>query len=118
MIPIDRAHLFLSAGTHPGRKGKNNEDRYGVSAYQVGEQDLTPSLMAIIADGVGGHRAGEVAAEIAVEIVSHVVAESNAKDPERTLADGINQQPRFFRNGYYMCLCMDPGKSTIHYICW
>ena len=91
MIPLDRAHLFVSAGTHPGRKGKNNEDRYGVSAYQVGEQDLTPSLIAIIADGVGGHRAGEVAAEMAVEIVSYVVAESKAKDPERTLADGIYQ---------------------------
>ena len=91
MIPLDRTHLNVSAGTHPGRKGKNNEDRYGVSAYQVSEEDLTPSLLAVIADGVGGHRAGEVAAEMAVEIVSHVVAESNAKDPERILADAIHQ---------------------------
>ncbi len=91
MIPLDRAHINISAGTHPGRKGKNNEDRYGVSAYQVGEVNRTPSLLAVIADGVGGHRAGEVAAEMAVEIVSHVVAESKAKDPERTLADAISQ---------------------------
>jgi protein phosphatase len=91
MILLDRTHLNVSAGTHPGRKGKNNEDRYGVSAYQVSEEDLTPSLLAVIADGVGGHRAGEVAAEMAVEIVSHVVAESNAKDPERILADAIHQ---------------------------
>ena len=39
MIPLDRAHLYVSAGTHPGRKGKNNEDRYAVSAYQVGEEN-------------------------------------------------------------------------------
>lgn len=91
MIPLDRAHLYVSAGTHPGRKGKNNEDRYAVSAYQVGEENLKPSLLAVIADGVGGHRAGEVAAEMAVEIVSHVVAESEAKDPKSTLEDAIRQ---------------------------
>ena len=91
MILLDRTQFYVSAGTHPGRKGKNNEDRYGVSAYQVSEENLTPSLLAVIADGVGGHRAGEVAAEMAVEIVSHVVAESNAKDPERILTDAIHQ---------------------------
>lgn len=91
MIPIDRAHLYVSAGTHPGRKGKNNEDRYGVSAYQVSQEDLTPVLLAVIADGVGGHRAGEVAAEMAVEIVSHVVAESDGRDAEDILADAIYQ---------------------------
>jgi len=91
MIPVDRAHIYVSAGTHPGRKGKNNEDRYGVSSYQVGEDNRTPCLLAVIADGVGGHRAGEVAAEMAVEIVSHVVAESKAKEPEKTLADAISQ---------------------------
>jgi serine/threonine protein phosphatase PrpC len=91
MIPLDHAHLYVSVGTNPGRKGKNNEDRFGVSAYQVSEDVLTPSLLAVIADGVGGHRAGEVAAEMAVEIVSHVVAESDAKDPGGTLADAIRQ---------------------------
>jgi protein phosphatase len=91
MIPIDHAHLYVSVGTDPGKKGKNNEDRFGVSAYQVSEVNNTPSLLAVVADGVGGHRAGEVAAEMAVEIVSHVVAESNAKDPKETLADAVRQ---------------------------
>jgi protein phosphatase len=91
MIPIERAHLYVSAGTHQGKKGKNNEDRFGVSAFQVNEDVLTPSLLAVVADGVGGHRAGEVAAEMAVEIVSHVVAESEAKDPKGILTDAIRQ---------------------------
>ena len=91
MIPIDRAHLYVSAGTHQGKKGKNNEDRFGVSAFQVSEDVQTPSLLAVVADGVGGHRAGEVAAEMAVEIVSHEVAESEAKDPKGILNDAIRQ---------------------------
>jgi hypothetical protein len=35
MIPAERAHLKISAVTHPGMSGKNNEDRYGVSAYRL-----------------------------------------------------------------------------------
>lgn len=85
MITVERSHLHVAAITHPGMKGKNNEDRYAVSAYQVGRRDETPSLFAIVADGVGGHRAGEVAAEIAVEYLSRRVAESDASAPLETL---------------------------------
>jgi PPM family protein phosphatase len=89
VIPVSQAHLFVSAVTHPGMKGKNNEDRYAVSAFRLSEGNPTPSLLAIIADGVGGHRAGEVAAEIAVDVISQVVSESNAQHPTQTLADAI-----------------------------
>jgi PPM family protein phosphatase len=89
VIPVSQAHLFVSAVTHPGMKGKNNEDRFSVSAFRLSEDDPTPSLLAVIADGVGGHRAGEVAAEIAVDVISQVVSESNAKHPTQTLADAI-----------------------------
>lgn len=85
MIAVERSHLHIAAITHPGMRGKNNEDRYAVSAYQVGRRDDTPSLFGIVADGVGGHRAGEVAAEIAVEHISRRVAESDASDPLNTL---------------------------------
>lgn len=82
---VPDAHLPVIAVTDPGRGGRNNEDSYSVSAYQVSEADLTPSLFAIIADGVGGHQAGEVAAETAVEVISQVVADSNADQPLTTL---------------------------------
>lgn len=85
MNPVDDAHLPVIAVTDPGRGGKNNEDSYAVSAYQVSENDPTPSLFAIIADGVGGHQAGEVAAEMAVEMISEVVANSSADQPLTTL---------------------------------
>lgn len=85
MIAVERSHLHVAAITHPGMKGKNNEDRYAVSAYQISRRDETPSLFGIVADGVGGHRAGEVAAEIAVEHISRRVAESDASAPLDTL---------------------------------
>ena len=89
MIPADRAHLYVAASTHPGMKGKNNEDQYAVSAYLLSEADPTPSLLAIVSDGIGGHRAGEVASQIAVETISRTVAKSDGSNPTATLEDAI-----------------------------
>lgn len=91
MIPVERAHLYIAATTHPGRKGKNNEDRYAVAAYKLSRRDPHSSVFAVIADGVGGHRAGEVAAEIAVETISRVVGSSNGKQPLNILQNAISQ---------------------------
>ncbi|HVM72392.1 MAG TPA: protein phosphatase 2C domain-containing protein [Anaerolineales bacterium] len=61
--------------------GKQNEDRLAVSAYRLSEKDATRSVFAIVSDGIGGHRAGEVAAEMAVESISQMVARSDAVQP-------------------------------------
>jgi serine/threonine protein phosphatase PrpC len=89
MIRIDRAHLKVSARTHPGMTGKQNEDRFAVTAYQVGPSNPTPSLFAVVADGIGGHRAGELAAEMAVNVISHTVSQSDAFEPLNTLQVAI-----------------------------
>lgn len=94
MIPVESAHLAAYAISHPGMKGKNNEDRYLVSAFRVSETDATPALLALVADGVGGHRAGEVAAEIAVDVISRVVASSDASQPLPTLRQAFEQANR------------------------
>lgn len=94
MIPAARAHLYVSAASHPGLRGKGNEDRYGVSAYWVEDEQQTPALLAVLADGIGGHRAGEVAAELAVETISRMIAESDASDPLGALQQAIIQTGR------------------------
>ena len=91
MIPKERAHLFAAAITHEGMSGKNNEDSYAVSAYTLSETDPTPSVFAIVADGVGGHHAGEVASEIAVETISRIVSESDGTNPQNVLEYSIKQ---------------------------
>lgn len=91
MRPAESAHLPVYAATDPGRSGKNNEDNYAVSAHVLRESDSTPSLVAIIADGVGGHQAGEIASSMAVEIISQIVADSDASQPLNTLEKAFSQ---------------------------
>jgi protein phosphatase len=81
MIPVKRAHLAVKAVSHAGSSGKNNEDRFGISAYTLEDAQRTPSVLAVIADGIGGHRAGEVAAELAIETISRSVAQSDGSQP-------------------------------------
>lgn len=78
-------------------KGKNNEDRYAVSAYYLDESQRTASVFAIVSDGIGGHRAGEVAAEIAVETINQKIAESDASQPTLILQDAVVQASEAIR---------------------
>jgi protein phosphatase len=89
MIRTKQAHLHVAALTHPGMAGRDNEDRLAVSSYRIGENDATHSVFAIVSDGIGGHRAGEVAAEMAVENISHMVAQSDARRPVEILDNAI-----------------------------
>ena len=89
MIRTENPHLQTAALSHPGMTGKNNEDRFAVSAYRTSTDNPTPSLLAVLCDGIGGHRAGEVAAEVAVNTISQVVAESDATQPMEVLQKAI-----------------------------
>jgi serine/threonine protein phosphatase PrpC len=89
VIRSPRAHLVTTAASHAGLSGKNNEDRYGVSAFQLGGDLQIPSVLGVVADGIGGHRAGEVAAELAIEEISRAVAQSDAAQPVQILQQAI-----------------------------
>ena len=90
MIRSSTAHLHVAALSHPGMTGKNNEDRYAVSSFKMSADDPRPVLFAVVADGIGGHRAGEVAAELAVNYISQGVGESNGKKPLKILESAIH----------------------------
>jgi len=90
MKQVRRSYLPVLALTHPGMRGKNNEDRYGVSAFRLDDADRTPALLAVLCDGIGGHRAGEVAAEIAVNRISAAVANSGEHlEPVQVLQSAV-----------------------------
>jgi protein phosphatase len=89
MIRSTVAHLHIAALSHAGMTGKNNEDRYAVSSFNISEEDPRPVVFAVVADGIGGHRAGEVAAELAVNYISQGVAESNGKKPLKIMETAI-----------------------------
>jgi protein phosphatase len=89
MNRTSRAHLIVEAQTHPGMTGKNNEDRYAVASFVADTKEQTPILFAVLADGIGGHKAGEVAAELAVNHIMEVVAKSDGRHPHRTMEDAV-----------------------------
>ena len=90
MNRTEKSHINSAAITHPGMTGKNNEDRYGVSAFTLGDEVDTPVLLAVLSDGIGGHRAGEVASEMVVDLISRQIAASDGKSPTRTLEKAIH----------------------------
>jgi serine/threonine protein phosphatase PrpC len=97
VIPNKRAHIYVAAGTDDGLKGKNNEDMFSVTAYQLSETDDTPVLFSILADGIGGHESGEVASSIAVEMISQAVAESDASQPTAIMQAAMIQASKAIR---------------------
>jgi len=89
MIRTDAVHHPVYAITHPGMTGKNNEDRYGLTGLRLGPADNTPAVLAVLADGIGGHRAGEVAAQMAVDIVLERVSTGDPGAPLEAIRAGI-----------------------------
>jgi protein phosphatase len=91
MIPIKQAHLHVAALSHMGMVRKNNEDNFAVSAFQLSEKDPTPAVFAILCDGIGGHKAGEVASEMAVNRISAGVARSDGTRPIEVLRTAFHE---------------------------
>ncbi len=91
MIPSERSHLHVAANSHPGMSGKNNEDRYAISAYRLETASSSPVLLGIVSDGIGGHQAGEVAAENVVKSIIQIVSDSEGDKPLSILHDAITQ---------------------------
>src|SRR5215475_3248285 len=91
MIRTQRAHLNVEAHTHAGMTGKNNEDRYAVASFVPSAQDRTPVLFAVLADGIGGHRGGEVAAELAVNHIMQSVARSDGKYSRHIIEQAVSE---------------------------
>jgi serine/threonine protein phosphatase PrpC len=89
MIRTSLPHMHVAALSDPGLSGKGNEDRYAVSSFHIAVDDPRPSVFAVIADGIGGHLAGDIAAELTVNYIMAGVAESNARKPVKILEAAI-----------------------------
>jgi PPM family protein phosphatase len=88
--------LKIAAGTDIGLKRKINEDTYLV------RDDLG---LFIVADGMGGHRAGEVASQMVVNAISEYWTGLKAKkDPSfiRPVLKNISEKAKHLVNSIYM----------------
>jgi serine/threonine protein phosphatase PrpC len=126
MNRTQRSHLNVAALSHAGMVGKNNEDRYTVSSY-IGQEDR-PVLFAIVSDGIGGHRAGEVAAELTVNYILEKISESDGKHPLEIMESAIHsasqaiasrsasQADQFGMGATCACLWIEGNKLYTAYI--
>lgn len=89
MIPSNQNHLDTSSITDPGSRGRLNEDSYQITSFTISDNDDTPVLLTVVADGIGGHKAGEIASRIAVETIINAVAESDMSDPQWILKSAL-----------------------------
>jgi serine/threonine protein phosphatase PrpC len=96
MIPSDQPHLRVAAVSNPGRVRDHNEDSYGVTAYRL-EPNNVPALLAVLADGIGGHQAGEVASALTVDAVVTTVESHPGGEPLAVLGQAVQEAARQVR---------------------
>ena len=71
--------------TDVGQKRKINQDSVFAQETQIGN---LPNLF-VVADGMGGHNAGDFASRFAVNSITEYIRESSEKNPIRLLQDAI-----------------------------
>jgi len=88
--PAQQSHFPVIAFSHKGLIRPNNEDSYLISAFQAADAQRSNVLLAAVADGVGGHKAGEIASRIAMDTIHAVIAEcANLDDPASLLVQAF-----------------------------
>ena len=84
-----RPGIELSNLTDVGCQRENNEDYYCYWEPESEQEFFQKGRLAIIADGMGGNEAGEVASRLAVETVRDIYVNSPDGDPQSALLAGF-----------------------------
>jgi PPM family protein phosphatase len=87
------SHLNIAGLSHPGEQRDNNEDSFALESFQPLGSTL-PSVLAIVADGIGGHQAGEVASAMTVDTITDQLRTNDASDPVGQLRTAIKSAGR------------------------
>jgi protein phosphatase len=89
LIPVSQPHVEVAMLSHRGLVRANNEDRFQVSHF-IRADTHQPVLLAVLADGVGGHLGGEIAAQTGVEALTEAVSSCRSlDDPAAVIRDAI-----------------------------
>ncbi len=73
--------LSIAGSSHVGRVRKSNQD-----AFDRFDDDARDEVLLVVADGMGGHRGGEVASRMAVGTLGKLVRDREGDGPERVRA--------------------------------
>jgi len=79
-----RERFFVAGSmlTDVGRVRNGNEDKVLYVAPEAGSREGKVGFLALVADGMGGHAAGEVASEMAAELIRDLVYSSREAPPQ------------------------------------
>ena len=72
---------------------KSNEDSAAIVSPSEDRLRRTKGTLAVVADGMGGHTAGEVASRIATDVLGHFYYASDA-EPAMALVEGVREANR------------------------
>lgn len=86
MLSIDFASL-----SDRGRVRLNNEDAYGEFVPATTAEIAERGVVFVVADGMGGHRGGEIASRIAVRTILAFYATETGEDRARALARAFHE---------------------------
>ncbi len=97
-MPRKVTQLQVGAKTDTGRKRDHNEDQFAL-VEQYKEKVHWPLAekkgnLYVVADGMGGHNAGEVASRLAVEIIAQEYYRDDSSDVETSLRQAIEEANR------------------------
>lgn len=76
--------------THIGRRRETNQDYMFTSETPVGN---LPNLF-LVADGMGGHAAGDYASRFTVEKIVEYIGQSNQREPVQVMKEAIHEANR------------------------
>jgi serine/threonine protein phosphatase PrpC len=81
----------VAGDSHVGEVRTNNEDRFAIIPLEC---DGQASALALVADGVGGHAAGEIASQTAVDEIGRILRADPCANPARILSQAVVRASR------------------------
>lgn len=104
-----------ATATHQGMVRENNED----SVFPSASGDSNEAAVLIVADGMGGHVAGEVASRIAINAAasSQLTAGDRVAAGNRAIREEVAREPSLEGMGTTMTLLMiEEGQATVGHV--
>ena len=100
--------VVAAAFTDKGKTREINEDNFFISQFD----DVCGNGYCMIADGMGGHNAGEVASEIAVDVIRHVFQKQyHHALSEGQICDLLKGSMQKANTEIYKKACEDPSHT-------
>lgn len=99
--------LKVCGMTNIGKRRELNEDSFKICGFEDG----APCGVCVLADGMGGHNAGEIASSTAAEIVAGELAAEMSKTDEKDVCHSIASAIDFANSRIYEMSLSNPAQA-------